>query len=289
MQKKPRKKIDANAWMNTYSDMVTLLLCFFVLLFSMSTIDAQKWQILVRGFNPDAESSSQVVLTQEEEPEESTVAIDDGGDHLNNDEEGLTLSQGQETLSQDEIDNFQDLYEYLEQYIQENSLEEQIKLFKGEDYTYVMFTSNIFFDGDSSVLKREGRDILDVFSGAIERVSSMISKIQVLGHTNQADPDKPNNVETDRFLSSNRAVEVLVYLQEKNIIAPSSLESIGYGQHYPIGSFSDPEGRARNRRVELVIAEDDTANIDLESIYSDVKAAQQSGQIEDVIVDPDVS
>lgn len=285
MAKKPREKINDQAWMNTYSDMVTLLLCFFVLLFSMSTINAQKWQILVKGFNPDAEQTSQVVLDQTEEPEESTVAIDDDGNNLISDDGGMTLSQMGEKTAEEQIEDFHDLYEYLENYVEENNLQDQIKLFEGEDYTYVMFSSNIFFDGDSSILKADGKETLDAFAGAIEQVSSMVAKIQVLGHTNQADPNRPNNVETDRFLSSNRAVEVLVYMQEKNIVSPRVLESIGYGQHYPIGSFSDAEGRMKNRRVELVIAQDPSANINLDAVYSDIKAAQSAGEIDTNIID----
>lgn len=285
MAKKPREKINDKAWMDTYSDMVTLLLCFFVLLFSMSTINAQKWQILVKGFNPDAEQTSQVVLDQTEEPEESTVAIDDDGNNLISNDGGMTLSEMGQKTAEEQIEDFHDLYEYLENYVEENNLQDQIKLFEGEDYTYVMFSSNIFFDGDSSVLKADGKDTLDVFAGAIEQVSSMIAKIQVLGHTNQADPNRPNNVETDRFLSSNRAVEVLVYMQEKNIVSPRILESIGYGQHYPIGSFSDAEGRMKNRRVELVIAQDPSANINLDAVYNDIRAAQSAGQIDTQIID----
>jgi chemotaxis protein MotB len=289
MARKPREKVNDKAWMDTYSDMVTLLMCFFVLLFSMSTLDATKWRILVNGFNPNAEVQSQVILDQTEEPDESTTAISDGGESLLTEDAGRTLSEeSTSSMSQEDIETMDDLYTYLEAYVEQNDLEDQIKLFQGEDYTYVMFSNNIFFDGDSSVLKREGKNILDVFGGAIGEVGSLVSKLQVMGHTNQADPDKPNNVETDRFLSSNRAVEVLIYLQKKNIVAPGVLESIGYGQYYPIGSFTDPVGRAKNRRVELIIAEGPTADINLDKVYSDIKAAQASGQITETIVDPNV-
>jgi len=286
MARKPREKANDKAWMDTYSDMVTLLMCFFVLLFSMSTLDATKWQILVKGFNPDAESQSQIILDQLEEPDHSTTAISDGGQTLVSDDGGPTLSEQAASPTNQDMETLDELYEYLSEYVEENQLQDQIKLFQGEDYTYIMFSNNIFFDGDSSVLKRDGKDILDVFAEALASASPLISKIQVMGHTNQADPNRPNNVETDRFLSSNRAVEVLIYLQEKNVVAPGVLESIGYGQHYPIGSFTDPEGRAKNRRVELIIAGEPEANINLEAIYSDISAAQASGELTDNIVDP---
>lgn len=56
-----------------------------------------------------------------------------------------------------------------------------------------------------------------------------------------------------RFLSSNRAATVTVYLQEKNIVDPDRLVSVGYGQWRPIAGFNTSEERAQNRRVELMI------------------------------------
>ena len=289
MAKKEREKPNDKAWMDTYSDMVTLLMCFFVLLFSMSSLDASKWKIIVKGFNPEAESTSQVVLIPDENAPEPNAAMSDGGDSLTSDSGGTTLGSDSASSSEMEIESIEDLFEVMASYVAENQLQEDIKLFQGEDYTYIMFSNNVFFDGDSSVLRREGKDVLDTFAEVLGEVSDKISKIQVMGHTNQADPNKPNNVETDRFLSSNRAVEVLVYLQEKNVVAPSILESIGYGQHYPIGSFSDPEGRAKNRRVEIVIAEEPAADVSLDEIYGEIQAAQASGEITEEIVDPSLT
>lgn len=301
MAKKPKPEMKTDAWMGTYSDMVTLLMCFFILLFSMSTLDATKWKILVQGFNPDAESQSQIILDQDTEPTESTTAIDSGGETLLSEDAGKSLSTGQtssETQSENPTDssaaaaaNVSDLSsmnEFLEQYITDNNLEDQIKLYQGDDYTYIMFSNNIFFDGDSSVLKSDGKAILDVFGQAMAQVSNQIYKLQVVGHTNQSDPEKPNNIETDRYLSSNRAVEVLIYLQKMNILEGKKLESVGYGQHYPIGSFTTVEGRASNRRVELLLSETPSSSLNLDSIYGDIAKAQASGEITNNIVDASV-
>ncbi len=301
MAKKEREGPDPNAWMATYSDMVTLLLCFFVLLFSMSTLDAVKWKILVKGFNPDAEETSQVILNQDV-VDAPANALAEGGSALLSQDAGETMSESQQASNEVEqavqqsleqmlenMKDMSDLAEYIEEYIAEEGLQDQIKVFEGDDYVYIMFSNNIFFGGDSSVLRNEGKAILDTFGGAMDRVSDMISKIQVVGHTNQADPNKPNSVPGDRYLSSNRATEVLIYLQEKNIVEPKVLESVGYGQFYPIGSFTDEEGRARNRRVELIIKQNsDDESINLDSIYSDIAAAQAAGRVEGTIVDANV-
>ena len=147
-RKKPQEEGGGPNWLDTYADMVTLLLTFFVLLFSISSVDAQKWEILVRSFSGEMDSDSQFVITDEEkEP-------DDG------------INAGQEDLLPDQlvknpedVKQFDDLYKYLQNYIQENDLESDISLYNGDGYTFIIFRNNIFFDGDSSILKQEGKGI----------------------------------------------------------------------------------------------------------------------------------
>lgn len=62
MAKKQREEPNTSEWMNTYSDLVTLLLCFFVLLFSMSTINAEKWENFVKAFANPGDKTMQVVI-----------------------------------------------------------------------------------------------------------------------------------------------------------------------------------------------------------------------------------
>ena len=76
--------------------------------------------------------------------------------------------------------------------------------------------------------------------------------------------DSPNNPTIDRFLATNRAAVVTVYLQEKNIIDPSRLVSVGYGQWRPVAENTDAAGRAKNRRVELLVT-----GLDVESGIGD--------------------
>ena len=96
------------SWMDTYGDMVTLLLCFFVLLYSMSTLDQQKWQKLVQSFNPDA-------------IEEVTEMMGNGGD--------------QTGMTQADVDqNINELYEQLQNYAAQQQAAENISVTKGDGY-----------------------------------------------------------------------------------------------------------------------------------------------------------
>lgn len=249
MKRKERKPVEKGTWMNTYSDMVTLLMCFFVLLFSMSTIDAAKWEILVKSLNPKATKVSQIVDQKSEG-------------------ENDVSSKGENMLS--EIEEFDQLAEQMQDYVEQNNLQEDIEISEGEDFIFVTFRNNIFFDPDSYILKDQGKVILDAFSNGIMKIVDEIGEIRVLGHTNQADPNRRNSVEGDRFLSSDRATEVLVYIENKNFIDSKKLVSIGYGQNWPIASFITDEDRAKNRRVEILITKTQAANISLEEVYKTV-------------------
>lgn len=232
-------------WMDTYGDLVTLLLCFFVLLYSISTLDQAKWIQVVKSFNPDAKDVSQIV----EDPN-----ID-----ANDDVPGGV-----------DADAFDDLFESLKQAVEEANLTSEVELFKGNGYTFITFRDNVFFDGDSSVIKEEGSDILAQFASILSEVSESVKEIQVLGHTTQADPNVPNNPENDRVLSAERAARVAAFIQQRTQVSPDKIVPLGYGQWRPIAPFDTAENRAKNRRVELLITKSDAVEHTLEEYYQEM-------------------
>lgn len=227
------------SWMDTYGDMVTLLLCFFVLLYSMSSIDQQKWVQLVQSFNPDA-----IHEATEMKGNNGQLPDPTGGD------KGGEIQQTQE-----EIDStVEQLFLDLKSYIAKQGAGENISVTKGDGYVFISFNDAVFFDGDSYVLRQDGKTVLDEVGSIIKSANSAIDEMRVLGHTAQAYPDKPNNVTVDRFLASNRATVVLVYLQEQKILDPARMVSMGYGQWRPVAENTTSETRAKNRRVELIVS-----------------------------------
>ena len=159
---------------------------------------------------------------------------------------GLTEEQVEEAL--------ETLYLSMAETVSSAGLQDMVSLSKGSGYVFISFDDTIFFDGDSYALKDGGKAILDQIAVPLAEASDSINEIRVLGHTAQASPDRPNYVDVDRFLSSDRATVVTIYLQEKNIIDPARLVSVGYGQWRPIAGNGTAEERAQNRRVELIIS-----------------------------------
>jgi chemotaxis protein MotB len=238
---KKRKSGGGANWMDTYGDMVTLLLCFFVLLYSMSTIDQQKWVQLVQSFNPDAIHEVTENKGNNGQIADPTSPVD--GEQTENN-----------VTTQQQIDaSIEQLFLDLKSYVAQQGAAENISVTKGDGYVFISFNDAVFFDGDSYVLRSDGKEVLNDVGTIIGRASSAIDELRVLGHTAQGDPNKPNNPTVDRFLSSDRATVVLVYLQEMDILDPARMISMGYGQFRPVADNDTSEGRAKNRRVELIV------------------------------------
>lgn len=228
-------------WMDTYGDMVTLMLCFFVMLYSMSTMDQQKWEQLVEALNPSSVEDIQNVV-------QNVPANPSQGDPSD------TVSAVIGQLTQEDVEqDLEELYQAILQYVQQSGIGSKVTVGKGNGYVFISFDDTVFFNGDSYQLLDAGKEILDQVGESIREVSASVDEIRVLGHTAQANPSSPNDPTFDRFLASNRATVVTVYLQEKGIVAPSRIVSVGYGQWRPVAQNDTTEGRAENRRVELIV------------------------------------
>lgn len=250
MKKKKSGGGGAN-WMDTYGDMVTLLMTFFVLLYSMSNLDAKKWEVFVRSINPDkgVDQAEQVAING---------VMDDTEDVLD----------GGSDIPEQEVFDTEQLYLILAEELERQGVD-GVELSRGEDYTFIVFQDRTFFGGDSSELTDTGREVLDVFCDVLDQASDQISQINIMGHTTQADPNRPNFVREDRMLSSMRAAEVCIFIQQREVIEPDKLVTIGYGQFRPLDTADTDEARARNRRVELLLVDEGADTRSLNEYYEE--------------------
>lgn len=222
----------APSWMNTYGDMVTLLLTFFVLLYSFSSIDAEKWQKLVVSF-----SGGEKGVLQNSADIETSLDIDE-----------VDYSEIKNSLA-----DFQKLYESIKEYIEENGLATNIILTKTDNEIKICFIDNVLFDSGSADLKVNAKEILTKITLAINTYETSIHMVRIEGHTDNV------YINTTKFpsnweLSTARAVGVLRHLIESEMLDPKILSAVGYGEFHAISDNNTEEGRAKNRRVDFVIA-----------------------------------
>ena len=234
---------DGGSWMDTYGDLVTLLMTFFVLLYSMSSIDSAKWDVFVRSIFPNGrpgdKSAEQIIIN---------------GQATDKDEEGQV---GDNTAPPNPVDteNINELYLQIAQALNAAGID-GVEVSRGQDYTFVVFKDKAFFAGDSSVITPQGQETLSIFCDTIAPDANKLSQVNIMGHTAQADPERANNPRNDRILSVMRAAEVCLFIQGRGIVSPEKLVSIGYGQFHPIADNATSEGRAKNRRVEILLIDE---------------------------------
>ncbi len=246
LQKKPQENHD-NDWLNTYADMVTLLLTFFVLLYASSSLDEQKWQYIYQAFQSHGKYLNEYV----DSPNDTT----DEGDFIT--EEDPTHSAGSGELPQ----SFDRLYTYLSDYVTENNLADSVFVEKGAAHIYIRFENSVFFEGNSSVLKESGKAMIDDIAPALRAARKFIQRCTVSGHTAQGISEI-----NDWDLSSARACSVVKYMEFTSVLDSQQFMVQGCGPTQPIGDNSTDEGRAMNRRVEMVILKNDFDTSDPEVI-----------------------
>lgn len=223
-------------WMDTYGDLVTLLLCFFVLLYSMSTMDQSKWQYIAQAFSGKKGEVVNVVVQNEPNTENDPTAI----------------YVEDEQVPGDEID-FDEFYMYLNQVVAEAGLEESVSVEMADTGVYMKFRDNVFFAGDSAVLLDEGKYILEIICDGVRAVDKQVLAIKVNGHTAASSGSGANEWE----LSSGRASSVINYMLSLDCCDSEKFSAAGYGKYRPVSDNDTEEGKRQNRRVEIVFIRND--------------------------------
>lgn len=235
MKKKPRESHGGN-WMDTYGDMVTLLLCFFVLLFSMSTVNEEKLMAFIQSFaGRTPATNSQVVAN-----------FSQVGDLFPEDTGG-----GADEMPK----SIGDLANYLQENVADPS-QGSIQVTEDSDGTvHISFMENALFNPNSYQILPEAHQFLDLLGKALKNVESQIYMIESAGYI--ADTGIRNT--EDWHLSSNRAAAVANYLCFNTKIKYELFVTVGHGANDPVGDNKTEEGRKKNRRVVVTIVGTDTA------------------------------
>ncbi len=211
-------------WMTTFSDMMTLLMVFFVLIVSMSEIKIKRFEEALTYFQ-----GGRGVLMQQSVMQNTP--------------------QTQETLhiNRQRAERFEELNEYL----RENGLQDKVQVNLRPDGVHTVITDEVMFNTGEARLIEPARTILGLLAGAIEQD---VQAVAVEGHTDSR-PIRTTRYPTNWELSAARAAAVVRFLQQQeDVLDPERYVALGYGEHRPVATNASPEGRASNRRVEILFS-----------------------------------
>jgi chemotaxis protein MotB len=269
MNRKGRKKKEesqggSSAWMNTYGDLVTLLLTFFVLLFAFSNVDKQKFAALIESFSgqpatvmmdPIDPVNPVQGFTKEDYVEGVSIADE-------TDMEEAAPNQGEQsggdTREASDYDYkveayFSDLFERIQAYIHENGLEDSLVAERDGEYIYLTVIEGTLFESGQAELIGTAQTILKDIGDMLHSSLDGILNITVEGHTDNVPISNAQYVD-NWDLSTKRATNVVRYLNAQCDLSMPMFTAVGKGEWEPVQPNDTEEGRRQNRRVKFVIA-----------------------------------
>ncbi|QAT61615.1 flagellar motor protein MotB [Acidilutibacter cellobiosedens] len=220
-KKREADNVNTSSWLNTYADMITLLLCFFVAIYAFSNVDKAKFDTMVQSFRPGESSGNG-----------SNVNIEDLG------------------LDEDELERIRDI---LEEYTDEKGLSDEITMDLEERGLVIRFKDSVFFDSGKADIKPKSKNILHYLAEILKKSEFKSMQIKIEGHTDSDPIVHSNEYPTNWELSAIRATNVLRYLVEVENIEGNRISSSGYSYYRPIAPNDTKANKAKNRRVDIVI------------------------------------
>lgn len=247
-KKQEKQEKGAPKWMVTFSDMMTLILVFFILLFSMSQIDAQKFRAVAESFN------NRVVF----DFYPSMIPMIDPSDKTKDDDAKSQTDEPKE--NEGEQDELGELLEEVEAFLVENGMTDVVTANRSERGIVLVLQERVLFHTGEATL-------LDTAKPFLNKVGTLLGQVpnpvKVEGHTDS------RSISTFRYpsnweLSGARASSVIRYLINNHQLDGKRFSAVGYGDTRPVVPNSSSNNWTKNRRVEIVISdpsynENDTA------------------------------
>ncbi len=229
MKRKPKKSGNSQRWLLTYVDLITLLMIFFVVMYAMSNVNATKYSQLSNSLKVAMGGGKSIIGTSDAPSiSNSTQAVDTA------------------IVEQDKLENVK---KQLDKYLKDNNMSNEVTSKVEERGLVVSLNDTLFFDSAQAVIKPESQKKLIEMGKILNQLGNYI---RIEGHTDNV-PINNSEFSSNWQLSAIRATNVTELLINKAGIAPERLSSVGYGEYRPIADNSTEAGRAKNRRVDIII------------------------------------
>ncbi len=230
---------NTHLWLLTYSDIVTLCLTFFILLYSFSTLDTIKWKSVVVSLQ-----GALGVLDGSTMPADGGIYDKGNAEEIKQDNE-----QKEDYLKyQEEMKRLENIKNKLNEYISAHELQDNVTTNIEERGVVIRFQDSVLFPKGSADLFPKSTTIL---SGISVIFKELKNPIRIEGHTDNL-PIHTENYPSNWELSTARATNVLRFLIEQGIEG-KQLSAVGYGEYHPVEANTNEDNRKKNRRVDMVL------------------------------------
>ena len=231
MKKKRHDEEHENAerWLLTYADLITLLLAFFIMMYTFSKQDVQKYEEVSAHLKAIFAGGTGIVYKTSAA---STPPLELMPKNISNDEIKKQLEQEIKAMANTA------------------GLQESISIFSDERGTIIRIMDRAFFDEGRAELREKARSALDKIAPVVKQINN---HIRIEGHTDNV-PISTNEFKSNWELSVRRSTEVVRFFIEKGNIPPQRISAAGYAEYRPVANNDTPENRALNRRIEIIVA-----------------------------------
>lgn len=242
-KKKHEEEHADETWLVPYSDLLTLLLALFIVLFAMSSIDAGKFSQMARSFNSTFQGGSGVMNYPSPFPQIDSESFSN-----------KNATNNQNSKAEQEKKEMLEIKEKMDTYIESKSLNAQVITSLTSEGLMLTIRNDILFDSGTANVRPEDYKIAKEISQLL--VMDHPREVIISGHTDNV-PIHNAQFDSNWHLSVMRAVNFMkIILENKNLDA-KWFSAKGYGEFRPVASNDTPEGRLANRRVEILIKSPD--------------------------------
>lgn len=243
-KKKHEEHVD-EAWLLPYADILTLLLALFIVLFASSQVDAQKFNAIAESFNSELQGGTGVL--DDQAPVESI----DTSPVAELSEDPVSGESPEEIFAAKDQQELMDFQTKIEAYIEDKGLSPRLHTEITGKGLMITIKEGVLFESGSADIRDSAQEITAEISTLL--ISDPPRMIFIEGHTDNV-PTGTKIYPTNWELSSARAVNFMRILLENNQLDPKKFSATGYSEYHPIASNDTAEGRAENRRVEVLIS-----------------------------------
>ncbi|MBI6873162.1 flagellar motor protein MotB [Clostridium aciditolerans] len=231
-KRKHEEHMNHERWLLSYSDFMTLLMILFVVLFAMSNVDKAKFKQLSDSLRVSMGGGKTIIAKEDGVP----ITVD-------------TKPIENDLTEKAEQAKMEDLKRQVDKYLEKNGMKADVSTQVDERGLVVSLNDTLFFDTGRAEVKPESQKKLIEIGKILNQLNNYM---RVEGHTDNV-PIKNDQFSSNWQLSCARASNVTELLINSANIPPQKLSAVGYGEYRPIADNSTEDGKAKNRRVNIII------------------------------------